>query len=58
MVVEEGDWFPLRNVLCAWVNCSGGKATSGEGFRAVARRRSRSSSGGTEERECARENEV
>jgi hypothetical protein len=35
-----------------------GKVTGGEEFRAVARWRSWSSHGGTEERECAGENEV
>jgi hypothetical protein len=35
-----------------------GKVAGDEEFRAVARRRSRSSRGGAEERECAGENEV
>jgi hypothetical protein len=55
-VDEEG--FPLRNVLCTQMSCSCGKVTGDEEFWAVARRRSRSSRGGTEERECAGENEV
>jgi hypothetical protein len=58
MMAEDGDWFPLRNVLCARVNCSGRKATDDEEFRAVAHRRSQSSRGGAEERECVGENEV
>jgi hypothetical protein len=37
---------------------SGGKVASDEEFRAVAHRRSWSSHGGTEEKECAGENEV
>jgi hypothetical protein len=35
-----------------------GKVAGGKEFRAVAHRRSRSSRGGAEERECAGENEV
>jgi hypothetical protein len=58
MMATDEDCFPLRNVLCAQMSCSGGKVTDGEEFRAVARRRSRSSRGDTEERECAGENEV
>jgi hypothetical protein len=52
------DWIPLRNVLHAQMNCSGGKVTSGEELWAAARRRSWSSHGGAEEREYAGVNEV
>jgi hypothetical protein len=51
MVAADGDWFPLQNVLFARMSCSGEKVTSGEEFRAVAHRRSRSSRGGAKERE-------
>jgi hypothetical protein len=57
-MAEDGDWFQLQNVLCARVYYSGRKATGGEKFRVVARRRSRSSRGDAEERECAWANEV
>jgi hypothetical protein len=57
-MAADDDWFPLRNVLCAQMSCSGGKVIGGEEFWTVARRRSWSSRGGAEERECAGENEV
>jgi hypothetical protein len=58
MLVAVKDRFPLRNMLHARMSCFGRKVAGGEGFRAVAHWRSRSSRGGAEERECTRENEV
>jgi hypothetical protein len=58
MAATSRDRLLLRNMLCAWVNCFRGKMTGGKKLWAAARQRSRSSRGGTEERECTGVNEV